>query len=113
MSSLVEERDGVFFIKYTLVNGGDYPIDNVVLVVADLVADCVPQEQRGCALELVVGTMYQKQVIEDEAAVRLRGAPAFAEITALGSILFTDSWGQSWWRGPGQLQLRDVPARVC
>lgn len=33
--SVADDRDGKHLVKYRLMNGGDHPIDNVVLLVAN------------------------------------------------------------------------------
>lgn len=114
ISTLAAEQEGNRWeIDYAIVNGGDYPIENVVLLVTDLTPDSDPKQQKYMAFELVVGTMHQKQTIKDKLTVHLSSAPAFAELTALGSLRFTDSWGNSWWRGPGELSPTPDPPRIC
>jgi hypothetical protein len=96
------------------MNGGDYPIDNVVLLVADPGADRVDLEtQQGTSMELVIGTMLPKQTIKDELFVVLSADPAFGELNSLAQVQFVDTWGQSWIRGPFVLRQTENPARSC
>jgi hypothetical protein len=112
--SLAGERDGKHFVKYRLMNGGDYPIDNVVLVVADPGADYIDlSQQRGTAIELVIGTVLPKEVQEDETEVHFTRLPAFGELNSLAQVLFVDTWNQSWVRGPMLLERTTAPARSC
>ena len=113
VSSVADQRGDGWVIKYTIVNGGDYPIDEVVFVVADTTPETDPAEQLNTAGEIVFGTMYQKQIIKGEIEVSLSSAPVIANVTRLGSLLFTDTWGTSWWRQPGELVHRPGMARVC
>lgn len=115
VSSIADQRGkNKWYIKYKIMNGGDYPIDNAVLVVADPGADEVDlADQRGAAMELVLGTVLPKELIEDEVLVRFTEEPFFVELSSLALILFTDTWDQSWARGPGRLERRDYPARTC
>lgn len=113
-SSVIEEKGGRYRVEYSLMNGSDYPIDTVVLLVASYdERECEPAEQSGCAAELVIGTMYSKQLIKDSVPVQFDHEPPFVMLTAMASVLFTDSWNQTWWRGPGYLERRNHPARIC
>lgn len=115
VSQIVEDA-GSWRIQYTIVNGSDYPIDTVVLFLhdhgqwnnADIDGEPIP-------VELVIGSMYQKQIIEDhhKGDGRARANVPFALLTGMGEVRFTDSWGQSWARSPGCLQKLDSPPRVC
>lgn len=97
-----------------LTNGGDYPIDNVVLVVADPGAvDSDPLRQLGTAAECVIGTILPKETIEDEMTVLFAADPAFGELTALALVLFSDTWNCHWARGPMLLERRETTARSC
>jgi hypothetical protein len=83
----VKDDDNVidgWVLDYTIANGGDYPIENVVLLVIDTSAEDIrPEDQVGTCLELVLGTMHHKQVLTDKyGPLRIEHAPAFGEITA-------------------------------
>lgn len=93
---------------------GDYPIDNAVLVVVDPGADHVrPGEQSGTAMELVLGTVMSKQTASGTQEVRFTAEPAFGELLGLASLLFTDTWNQTWHRGSMILERRSHPPRIC
>lgn len=118
VSSTADETDrpGLWRIDYTVHNGSQFPIDNPLLMIIDLGADeHDPGEQVGTAAEIVLSTVYPGQQIEDHLEVEFSdGAePAFGELTSLVSLLFTDSWDQTWLRGPGMLERRPAPARTC
>lgn len=101
-------------MSYRLHNGGEFPIDDVVLVVADPGADAPSlQDQKGTALELVVGTVASGDTEEGEELVTLTERPAFEELTSLAGVLFTDTWGTHWFRAPGVLERRNSAPRIC
>lgn len=115
-SSLAGREGEKEVIEYVVVNGSDYPIDNVVIRINDPGGyfgsyhdgdDFIPRE-------IVVGTMYSKQVIEDSYEPReVKPELPFALVTGMATIHFTDPWDQSWERGPGMLEKRDAPPRMC
>lgn len=100
-------------MEYTVHNGGEFPIHNVVVVVVDPGAEAEPEEQRGCAKEIVIGTLAAKETVQDQSAVRFTEEPVFGELTALAGVLFTDVWGNHWYSGGGRLVERDSPPRIC
>jgi len=75
VSSILDHTKDGWIVKYTLANGGDYPIDNVVFVVADYVNDSRPEDQVGTAVEIVIGTMHHKQIIESTHPLHLTVHP--------------------------------------
>lgn len=100
-------------LKYTVHNGGQFPIDDVVLVVSDPGREGNPQDQTGTAIEVVIGSIMPGQTVQDEIEVPFTREPAFAEMTRLTGVLFTDTWKQSWYKAPGCLVKRTSPARTC
>lgn len=102
-----------WMLKYTVHNGGEFPIDDVVLVVSDPGVSGAPQEQTGTAIEVVLGTVMSGQSVQEEVELRFSREPAFSESTRLTGVLFTDTWNQSWYRAPGYLVKRAAPARTC
>ncbi len=112
--SVAEERDGKHFVKYRLMNGGDYPIDNVMLVVADPGAEYINlAQQQGTAAQLVIGTVLPKETLDDETEASFTEQPAFGQLNALARVLFVDTWDRSWMRGPMVLERTAAPARTC
>ena len=113
VDTVVHRIGDEWVVDYTIVNGGDFPIENVVLLVADVDAvDVRPADGVGTCLQLVVGTLHHKEIVRDDhGPLRIKREPASGELTALGSLRFTDTWGQSWWRGPGRLERTADPAR--
>jgi membrane protein implicated in regulation of membrane protease activity len=110
----VEQSDDSWTIKYTIHNGGDYPIDDAMLVIADWSNEWNLADQQGTALELVVGSVMPKQTLRDEyPGVKVPVEPIFGELTRLAGLLFTDTWDQHWYRAPGQLERRENPPRIC
>lgn len=101
-------------MEYRLHNGGDLPIDNVVVVVGDPSAPTYrPQAQVGTATEIVIGTLAAKETDEDQRLVRFGAEPVFGELTALAGVLFTDAWENHWYRAPGKLERCEGPPRIC
>jgi len=85
-----------------------------MLVVADPGADYIDlSQQRGTAIELVIGTVLPKETQEDETEVYFSRRPAFGELNSLAQVLFVDTWNQSWVRGPMLLERTAGPARSC
>ena len=110
-----QRRDDSWFADYEIHNGGDYPIATAVLVVGDPWAeDYRPLEQVGTAAELVVGTVAAGRTVTGTLDhLHFRAAPAFGELTALASLLFTDVWGQFWAVSAAGIEKRDGPPRIC
>lgn len=102
-----------WILKYTVYNGGRFPIDDVVLVVSDPGREGDPQDQTGTVIEVVIGSIMPGQTVQDEIEVPFTREPAFAERTRLTGVLFTDTWKQSWYKAPGYLIKRNSPARTC
>lgn len=115
VTAVVKEQDDEWVVDYTIANGADFPVDDVVLLVADPDADEVrPQEQVGTCLRLAIGTLHHKEVVRDvHGPVRMKREPAFGEIDGLASVSFTDPWGQAWWRAPGEIARVEERARGC
>jgi hypothetical protein len=114
--SVVKQEGPDWFVGFTLHNGGDYPINDVVVVIIDPGAPVIaPERQQGTALEYVVGTVLPKETISEEKyPVHFTAEPAFGEITSLGAVLFTDTWGQHWARSTlGGLTPQEHPPRIC
>ena len=109
-----QDDTGQWFVDYTVHNGGRYPIDNAVLVVADPGAeDCRPVDQMGTAVEVVLGSIMPKETVKDRTHVHFTAEPAFGEVASLGMVLFTDAWHEHWARSPMGLERRPYPARSC
>jgi len=114
--SFAYDEDGSWYVDYSLQNGGEYPIDDVVIVVTDPGSpEHRPEDQAGTALEEVIGTVLSKETISEKRnKVEFTGEPVFGERTSLASILFTDTWGNHWAKTPlGGLIRRDQPPRIC
>jgi hypothetical protein len=109
----VLDQEGNWEVEYEIFNGGSYPIDNVMLVVADPGVDHDPTEQRGTALELVLGTVLPGRPVTGRQPLSFTADPVFAQVTHLAALLFTDTWDQHWARGPGVLRRRLDPPRSC
>ena len=95
-------------------NGGEFPIDDVVLVVADPAArgrDLA--RQHGTALEIVIGTVAAGATDGDNHKLTFSEDPPFLELTSMGGVLFTDAWGTHWYRSRGTLERREQPPRMC
>lgn len=100
-------------VDYAVHNSGEYPIDRVVVKVLDPGAPKSGQPRPRDAIQVVVGTVLAKQTYANRAEFTLSREPAFAELTHMVSVDFTDTWNQSWHRAPGVLERRDHPARTC
>lgn len=99
-------------VQWTVLNGGDYPVDNaVVLIAGESGFDAVAQA--GTAAEVVCGTLIPNKEITQATDIALDHGPAFAELNTLAYVVFTDAWGNHWARGPGLLAKRETPARSC
>lgn len=99
---------------YHIHNGGDYPIDNVVLLFRDPGSpDEIDDPQAGASCELVIGTLAAKGAAEGGHIVHFGREPYFAEITNLAGLLFTDTWSTHWHRAPNTLERREHPPRIC
>jgi hypothetical protein len=62
---------------------------------------------------MVIGTMHQAQLHKETVGVHFDyREPVFGELTALASVIFTDTWRQTWWRAPGEIERMDGPARI-
>jgi hypothetical protein len=114
--SVTYEDGGDWYVDYALQNGGEYPIDDVVVVIADPGSpEHRPEDQAGTALEAVIGTVLSKETIREKRnKVAYKREPVFGESTSLASILFTDTWGTHWAKTPlGGLIRRARPPRIC
>lgn len=100
-------------VEYTVHNGGEYPIDKVVVEVLAVGGGESEEWRPRAAVEVVVGTVLGKQTYEGSVEFGLGREPAFAELTNMVSVNFTDTWNQSWHRAPGVLEPRDHPAHTC
>jgi hypothetical protein len=65
-------------------------------------------------MELVIGTMHQKQIIKDSIEVSITDEPPFLLLTAMTSALVTDTGGsrgggrqENLWRGTRLLGCAD------
>jgi hypothetical protein len=113
ISSLAQREGDGWTIEYTLLNGGDYPIESVVVVAHSLDPGCKPRNQQLTAFQMVIGTMHQAQLHKETVGVHFDyREPVFGELTALASVIFTDTWRQTWWRAPGEIERMDGPARI-
>lgn len=110
-----QREDGTWFCKYEVHNGGDYPINGAVVVIGDPGAeDYRPLDQVGTASETVIGTIAAGSSVNGTFDhLHFSSAPAFAELTGLASVLFTDAWGQHWASSPTGLEKRLAPPRIC
>lgn len=97
-------------MTYEVHNGGRYPIDEVVLLVA---AGHEGDPQSGSALELVIGTVAAGRSVTGDHEVRLDHEPVFGELTRLATLLFTDAWGRHWHRGGQTMEELAYPPRLC
>ncbi len=105
---------GRWSVRYQVHNAGDYPIDNVVLVVGDPGAETMSlADQVGTVIEVVLGTVLPNQSVEDTVDLNFTREPAFGDLTRLSGLLFTDTWNQPWFRGPGVLEKQPSSPRVC
>ena len=92
------------------MNGGDYPIDNVVLVVADPGAEYVDlAQQQGTAVQRVLGTMLPKETQESAVEVTFTSDPVFGQCNSMAQVLFLDTWNESCARGPMVLERMEAP----
>ena len=109
ISSVLVQEQGEWFVDYSVHNGGDYPIDNVVMVVPRFLYDWHLAEQ-------VVPSIAAKGTLPSE-RVRLHVDPdfdpGFNELTDTAWLRFTDVWGNHWARRPGELERHERPARRC
>jgi hypothetical protein len=114
--SLAYEKDGQWYVDFSLQNGGEYPIDDVVIVITDPGSEGQrPEDQIGTALESVIGTVLSKETIERTGeVVHFTREPVFGEDINLASVLLTDPWNQHWAKTPlGGLIRRADPPRIC
>jgi hypothetical protein len=110
------EKDGKWYVEYSLQNGGEYPIENVVVIIADPGSEEQrPEDQVGTALEDVIGTVLSKETLTPRPQmVHFAQEPVFGETINLASVLFTDAWNQHWAKTPlGGLIRRKGPPRIC
>lgn len=95
-------------------NGGDFPIDDVVVVIADPAAPIRDlANQQGAVREIVFGTVAAGETQSDKQNLTFDAQPVFAELTSLAGVLFTDAWGNHWYRAGGTLRRRELPPRIC
>jgi hypothetical protein len=114
--SVSYEKDAKWHVEFSLQNGGEYPIDNVVVVITDPGSEEPrPEDQVGTALEQVIGTVLSKETLQaGPEIVHFTREPVFGEYTNLASVLFTDAWNQHWAKTPlGGLIRREGPPRIC
>jgi hypothetical protein len=107
--------DGRWEVPYTIHNGTDYPINTVLLAIKDPGQEGQVEDQIGTALELVIGNMASGETVEGRLTdhVHFSREPAFAELTYLAAVLFTDHWGNNWAATGRELVRKKHPARVC
>lgn len=97
-------------VEYELVNTSPYPIDAVV-VLSPLFEDSREGEECGDE-EIVQGTLFPGERVKGEGHVTTSKVP-FSGMVDVCRVMFTDSWGTHWLRGPGTLEQREMPALTC
>jgi len=105
--------DGGWEVEYTIHNGGDYPINTVLLAVNDPGQEGLPEEQMGTAVEVVIGNLNSGETSQGRTHVHFSAEPMFAEMTYMAAVLFSDHWGNHWATKGGEVIRRQYPARVC
>lgn len=113
LSSVVIPDEQGSRVQYRIKNGSAYPIGTVVLVVDDPATSGDPVSQVGTTMEIVFPTIGPGDVEEGEAVVHLSHEPAFALLTRMTYLLFTDVWGQHWATNGSRTWRKPAPARVC
>lgn len=113
-SSIADPREDFVAVKYRVHNGSDSVIDGVVVVVADPgEPECSPDDQMGCAMELVLGTVAPGDTVEDVIDVQLDVEPTFVELPYLATLLWTDVDDNHWSACGPELRRRTSRARTC
>lgn len=101
-----------WIVTWTVLNSGDYPVDNaVVLIAGEDGFDAV--SQAGAYAEIACGTLLPNKEVTRKTEVIRKHELGFAELNSLAYVIFTDTWGSHWARGPGLLKKRATPARSC
>jgi hypothetical protein len=108
-----QDKDGQWHVRYEVNNGGDYPISNAVLVIADPGQRGDLAEQVGTALEVVIGSIMSRKSFEGSSPIMFTRPPAFSEMLTLGGILFSDTWDQHWFSSSHGLVRRSRLPRMC
>lgn len=109
-------QDAVYLgVKGEVHNGGDYPIDDVIVYIADFNhQDSLPGHEGRNALEYGLGTVAARSMTSfAEPSVEFVGEPIFGEITSMAAVRFTDAWGTHWYRAARVLEQRESPPRWC
>lgn len=114
-TSMIQQVDsGTWTLHYRIENRSSAALDGVVVVVADPGAeDCRPEDQVGCAMELVIGVVGAGQLIEGDIEVHLTAEPAFVELPYLGFLIWTDIEDNHWMVSGAHLTRRAHRARTC
>lgn len=110
---LKDDRYVWYGVEYQVTNGGDYPIDNVLLAIRDPGKPPHDDPQITTAAEEVIGTVAGGQTVSGRRVVHFTDHPVFGELTSLAAVLFTDTWNTHWYRASGELVERDQPPRIC
>jgi hypothetical protein len=113
LTSFVE--DGPSRVDYRIYNGSASPIDSVVVVVVDpgSTEPASADNQVGCAMEMVIGTVGGGQTIEDSFYVKLSCEPGFVELPYLATLLWSDADDNHWSACGTDLQRCISRARTC
>ncbi len=116
-TSMADSVDGTaaWNISYRIANGSPSPIDGVVVAVPDpgLDSDASADDQRGCAIEMVVGVVGPGQVVEDDLQVELAYEPHFVELPYVATLIWTDADDNHWAACGTDLRRRTSRARTC
>ena len=115
-TSIVDrDESGQSTIEYRIHNGSPSTIDSVVLVVPDYVAhpDASPDNQHGCAIELVIGPVAANQTIEGSVEFFMHWEPVFSELQYAGHLIWSDNRENHWSACGSRLQRRWLRARTC
>jgi hypothetical protein len=105
--------DGKWEVAYSVHNGGDYPINTLLLAVNDPGQDGRPEDQMGTAVEVVMGSINAGEISQGRTHVHFKAEPSFGELTYMAAVLFSDHWGNHWATKGGEVMRRPYPARVC
>lgn len=111
---LADEGGQWYHLEYSIHNGGDLPINNVVLFAGDVQVSAHEQSDlTHPSSQTVIGTIAAGATEQDSSITFFRAEPALGELTSLAYIEFTDAWSQSWRRRPGELVRTETAPRIC
>lgn len=96
-------------VELELINASPYPIDGAVLLIPAGGMELKHDHE----IELVVGTVLPGERISEKTEWVDNPDVHFSLLVDCVRVMFTDTWGNHWLRGPERLEKRTARAMTC